>query len=929
MRLPVATGQDQDSKRRRKRTLGKLAGMGMSNADEVKLQHETHQKIQDRIFNTKAGRNAARSAFGATTAQLSAEYLSLVFRSVTGEHHKFSLRHHDEVVKTSMIARWSEIMKLESSEKATLARAGKWVRFKRATILANMARLARREGNAARLEADIRRDHDDCLKVIRSIGTMLDEPRRTFVYAVIRAAVLSARPQRPVGEDRHFESIDLYDASRYRKEIFEILKSWGVDTALYQVLIDHVVFSRAEDSELAPGTVTAHKLARWKAVLEQDNPFSANPERQKKIIPEERSWKDRARQLPVEAAKAVAGQFSGKAFDPMDPAAVEQIVASIPAIVNFGKISLRTHTLVHAGVEIAPDQEVSISLSLGGGDQTGIIFKRVDKWLDVRLLYGGVGNGLLGIASGVSDGVASLKRGGTASPSRWDTAGVELRFEIERDPVTGEERFDKVQSYVRALLTGKRLSTEQLASASVWRGIRKKGWHVKGGLSTKSELGVKADAFVGTKASAGVNLTKDESWRYREREGDHWNAYVDGRKHVKKWTVSSATSATVGAVVNLGFEHAAGANVSESPAGGFTTSNIAGVSAGAYVTDLTNIALYDTGWDWDWDFIVNTGNVKSAEEAFARCRPDMAERFLPLLDKKTRLDNGDEVTFREAIEQLLALMQMNDGFLLQFVPHPEVKKDVHRRMRRIAQIKEQILPAMEPARADRNDPLKARKLKKERDRLLQEITREEAFIRQAKDPANLENYIPSGVWLMPLSMQTEETTVLNVLGLLKISHVGVRMQDSMVCWVPAPKEEERSNLEIARDGLDSLIGDRAAGLKRTTPPRTPSSKFGRALDELDKTLDFLQERPAPASRERVSSEPSSQTSTPGSPTDDEHVVLETPPGSSSSSPSESTIEESPPPSPYRERGYRRVRDRPWSWRKTTSPMIFSDIQTEE
>jgi hypothetical protein len=171
-------------------------------------------------------------------------------------------------------------------------------------------------------------------------------------------------------------------------------------------------------------------------------------------------------------------------------------------------------------------------------------------------------------------------------------------------------------------------------------------------------------------------------------------------------------------------------------------------------------------------------------------------------------------------------------------------------------------------------------------------------------------------------MQTEETTVLNVLGLLKISHVGVRMHDAMVCWVPAPKEEERSALEIARDGLDNLV----AAQKKTTPP-TPSSKFRGALDELDKTLAFLQERPASPSGERLSSEPSSQTPTRSSPTDDEDVVFETPTGSSAS-PSESSIEESPPPSPYRERGYQRVRDRPW-FGNTTSPMIFPDTQSEE
>ena len=73
-------------------------------------------------------------------------------------------------------------------------------------------------------------------------------------------------------------------------------------------------------------------------------------------------------------------------------------------------------------------------------------------------------------------------------------------------------------------------------------------------------------------------------------------------------------------------------------------------------------------------------------------------RTSALLDKKVRLDNGDEVTFRDEIERALRRMQVNDGFLLQFVPRPAVEEDVNRRMRRIAQITDQILPAMVPAR---------------------------------------------------------------------------------------------------------------------------------------------------------------------------------------------------------------------------------------
>jgi hypothetical protein len=752
---------------------------------------------------------------------------------------------------------------------------------------------------------------------------------------MIRAAVLSARPQRAAGEDIHFESIDLYDASRYRNKIYDILASWGMDTDLYQVLIDHVVFSRAEDSELAPGTVTAPKLARWKAVLEQRNPFGATAQRQETETAEQRSLSQRAKQLAIDSAKAVAGYFSGREFDPVDPEDVQQILDSLPAISNCGKISLRTHTLVHSGVEIAPGIGFSIPLELGGGDQLGVVFKRIDDWMDVRLMWGGVGNGLLGLGgSAPASAGAGFKNRGAGNHSRWDTSGVELRLPIERDPVTGEENFDKVKSYVRALLTGERLSTGDWANADVkWRGIRKRGWHVKGGSANTGTFGAETDAVIG-KASAGVHLAGAGETRFRERTGEHWNA--EGSKRVDKWTLNSTTSVSARAGVNLGYEEAAGGNVSE-VAPGITTPNIAGVSAGVSVTTLTNIARYQAGTKYgkklDWDFIVDVGSVASAEEAFDKCGPDIAKSFRPLLDKKVRLDNGDEVTFRDEIERALKLMQMNDGFLLQFVPRPAVEEDVNRRMRRIAQITDQILPAMVPARADRNDPVKKRKLEQERKRLLEEIDRELAFIRQAGDPAKMENFMPSGVWIMPLSTQTEEWTVLNLLGLLKVSHVGVRQQDAMFVHIPAPKEEDRTALEIARDGLDRLVAERTAAIPPGTPVlSSPTGNFGRALAELDRTLDFLRKPPALASRDFESSEPGSEASTTDSLTDEEDVVFETPPGSSPSSRSTSPAdarEELTPPNSYRRFDRNRSFPRRRWLRSDNSNEISPLIHTEE
>ena len=74
--------------------------------------------------------------------------------------------------------------------------------------------------------------------------------------------MLSARPATIVGDKPHHEFIDVYDASRHREKIIEILESWGMDVKLFASLIDYFVFTRADKSELSPGTVTAGRLVR-------------------------------------------------------------------------------------------------------------------------------------------------------------------------------------------------------------------------------------------------------------------------------------------------------------------------------------------------------------------------------------------------------------------------------------------------------------------------------------------------------------------------------------------------------------------------------------------------------------------------------------------------------------------------------------------
>ena len=49
--------------------------------------------------------------------------------------------------------------------------------------------------------------------------------------------------------------------------------------------------------------------------------------------------------------------------------------------------------------------------------------------------------------------------------------------------------------------------------------------------------------------------------------------------------------------------------------------------------------------------------------------------------------------------------------------------------------------------------------------------------------------------IIPMLFQQNDMTVLDVLGMLKVTHVGVRLQDVICAWVPAPKE--KSDREVA------------------------------------------------------------------------------------------------------------------------------------
>ena len=156
--------------------------------------------------------------------------------------------------------------------------------------------------------------------------------QRRFATAMIRAAVLSARPATFVGDKPHHEYIDVYDASRHREKIIEILQSWGMDVKLFASMIDYFVFTRADNSELSPGTVTARRLVDWKKAFQPEEIFAADASSREEREVRRRSWKDRAKALARDGVEFAASHFSGKSFHDMDPAFVDQIIATLPSM---------------------------------------------------------------------------------------------------------------------------------------------------------------------------------------------------------------------------------------------------------------------------------------------------------------------------------------------------------------------------------------------------------------------------------------------------------------------------------------------------------------------------------------------------------------------------------------------------------------------
>ena len=412
MELPSAKEEGPEARARSIETICNLAAANFRGPADVKQQNKMHRTVRNRIFDTKMGRTALRSATGRTTAQLAEEYLSTVYRWVTGQSDALSLGHASNSVKAAMSARWREVMNLSGTRKAYIREMGRAIDDNRSTVLRSTAALEDDPTNAL-LRAAIEEAHAVCVQRVNNIRQLLSDKQYHLVATMVRAAMLAARPQTLIGEQAKVEPIDTYDASRYRPKIIAILKSWGWsddDVKLHEVMVDTIVFSRAENSDKAPGTVTARRLNRWLGYLKQGNANAAA----KPLI----SRKDRA----VGYWNKFVGFASGMELGPMDPSLVDRfITGAVPAISNYGKISLRTHILAGGGFPVATGVGIKVPISVEGGSQNGIIIKRIDDRMEVRLVSGFVLNGSVQLSGGGAFGVGAARGDVGFNPSLWNT----------------------------------------------------------------------------------------------------------------------------------------------------------------------------------------------------------------------------------------------------------------------------------------------------------------------------------------------------------------------------------------------------------------------------------------------------------------------------------------------------------------------------
>jgi hypothetical protein len=228
---------------------------------------------------------------------------------------------------------------------------------------------------------------------------------------------------------------------------------------------------------------------------------------------------ERATKVAMKAAQAVAGFMSDKESKDLDPEFVDRIIASIPAISNYGKISIRTNMMVHGGFPFDTGHGVTVPLNLGGGRQVGLIIKRINGRVEVRLVFGFQLDGQIGVIGDGSKEDGAGEGGVKLEGSLYKTEGISAHFEIRYNPETGREDFSAVQAYVRSLLAGDLPSTEDVAGRMFnFQRITKNGQHVKpigsasGSYGAASELtDIGAISMAGTGSASG-----DHRWRWRQ-----------------------------------------------------------------------------------------------------------------------------------------------------------------------------------------------------------------------------------------------------------------------------------------------------------------------------------------------------------------------------------------------------------------------------
>jgi hypothetical protein len=832
-------------------TIRNLARMGFSNAGEVKAQNEVIKAIRDGVVNTTAGRIALASGVGLTTAQLASEFVSSVFRSVTGKHDRLDLRHDDPDVVGKMRSH-ARYMRLSKGRRREIGDATRRIAKRRALIIELATKKDPSKSDIDRLAGLAQANLVDTDFIRKQVLDDLGNEQSNLVTALIRAAVLSARPTtvaRLPDVESHFEHIDAYDASRYAPQIDDILTSWGLDIELYRALIDEVVLGRAEASRHAPGTVTADTLARWHAEFTPSEEFQSYLRQQRK---------DARGKIP--AGRKVADYFSGKDTTPISPELVERVVTAIDALANFDKPSIRTHTLAKATVPIDAGMGAAIILSGVGGSQHSFIIRRIFNRIEVRLVSGDVDEVTIGETIELNGVVAALDIGATTKFAKWMTKGGSLHFPIERD-ADGRENVSKAQEFVRALLAGDLPTAEFYAArASKWQETEKSGSHVKIEPGIGGAVGF-TPPTPGVKLRAGISGNASLQYWHRKRHGVQRNA--EATKIVEKRTTGIVASAGGGVGVSLtGKTEPAAASVSEHPGASAPQQNLGGASAGFFGYDeLQNRSVYELTDNngitqyREVDVFRLIGHPTTAKEAFSRFPPQYGLPFSALLeeeengvtyDRTTILENGETVSFRKAVEQMLGRMRENDGLLLWFTLHKDALDVIQRGQMRIRQIRHEMLPLLRdseywdestiggklakmlqrPAAAV-GDPLlppgrnaeSHQELKRKRRTLEAEIKRLEARIEHFKSPSYL---VPYGVFVVPLQYQQDGHTVFNGLGLIEISHVGVRVPDNLPFSIPTERLDGRHR-ENAEGWLDQAVNRYANEMadKGMLPPRQP------------------------------------------------------------------------------------------------------------